>query len=52
MPPLRFRDKRSPSKLEDRFIFLWQLASGAGVPIPRGTKMARGLRPSAEPHAH
>ena len=28
MPRLRFRDKRSPSKLEDRFLFLWQLAKG------------------------
>lgn len=29
MPRLRFRDKRSPSNLEDRFLFLWQLAKGA-----------------------
>ena len=28
MRRLRFRDKRSPSKLEDRFLFLWQLAKG------------------------
>ena len=28
MRRLRFRAKRSPSKLEDRFLFLWQLAKG------------------------
>ena len=28
MPRLRFRDTRSPSKLEDRFLMLWQLAKG------------------------
>ncbi|MEI6536294.1 MAG: hypothetical protein WCN98_13185 [Verrucomicrobiaceae bacterium] len=25
---LRFRAKQSPSRLEDRFLFLWQLAKG------------------------
>lgn len=28
MPRLRFRDKHSPSKLEDRFLTLWKLADG------------------------
>jgi very-short-patch-repair endonuclease len=28
MPRLRFRDTRSPSTLEDRFLMLWQLAKG------------------------
>ena len=28
MPRLRFRAKHSPSKIEDKFLFLWQLAKG------------------------
>jgi very-short-patch-repair endonuclease len=28
MPRLRFRDKRSPSRLEERFLMLWKLAEG------------------------
>ena len=28
MPRLRFRAKQSPSRLEDRFLFLWKLAKG------------------------
>lgn len=28
MPRLRFRAKQSPSRLEERFLFLWQIAKG------------------------
>ncbi len=28
MPRLRFRAKQSPSRLEERFMFLWQIAKG------------------------
>lgn len=28
MPRLRFRAKQSPSRLEDRFLFLWQIGKG------------------------
>ena len=31
MPRLRFRDKRASSKLEDRFLFLWQIAKGSAL---------------------
>ena len=28
MPRLRYRAKQSPSRLEERFLFLWQIAKG------------------------
>lgn len=31
MPRLRFRDKQSPSRLEDRFLMLWKLAKGPAL---------------------
>ncbi|MEI6280342.1 MAG: hypothetical protein WCQ16_13325 [Verrucomicrobiae bacterium] len=31
MPRLRFRDKRSPSRLEARFALLWRAANGPGL---------------------
>lgn len=31
MPRLRFRDKRSPSRLEARFAFLWRAANGPAL---------------------
>ena len=29
MPRLRYRAKQSPSRLEERFLFLWKLAKGS-----------------------
>lgn len=31
MPRLRYRAKRPPSTLEERFLFLWQLAKGPAL---------------------
>ena len=31
MPRLRYRAKHSPSKLEERFLFLWRLAKGPAL---------------------